>query len=49
MGRETRNFRQTRKGNNSNLAAKNFARVNRQGSWGNKIGNLLKLNNKGGK
>lgn len=45
MGRQTKTFRQTNKAGRADTAAKNYARVNRAGSWG-KIINIFK---KGGK
>lgn len=44
MGRETKTFRQTKKSGSADYSAKNYARINRQGSW--RIPNPFK---KGGK
>ena len=34
MGRDTKNFRQTGNSRNADTNAKNYARINRIGSWG---------------
>jgi len=45
MGRETKNFRQTRRAGTADHAYKSYARTNREGGWG-KLINVFK---KGGK
>lgn len=45
MGRQTKNFRQTNKAGRADTANKNYARVNRAGSWG-KIINIFKRGDK---
>lgn len=44
MGRDTKNFRQTKNARSADNSAKNYSRINREGSW--KIFNIFK---KGGK
>ena len=34
MGRETKTFRQTKRSGSADTNAKNYARIQRQGSWG---------------
>lgn len=45
MGRETRNFRQTRSSRAGSNSARNYAGINRAGHWG-KIVNLFKKEGK---
>lgn len=33
MGRETKTFRQSKKSGSADYSAKNYARIQRQGSW----------------
>lgn len=40
MGRETKTFRQTNKAGRADSANRNYARINRAGSWG-KMSNLI--------
>lgn len=37
MGRETKNFRQTRRSGTADYSAKSYARINRQGSFGRRL------------
>lgn len=37
MGRETKTFRQTKRAGGADYSAKNYARINRQGSWGRRL------------
>ena len=41
MGRETKTFRQTKRAGGADYSAKNYAKINRQGSW-SKIVNVFK-------
>lgn len=34
MGRETKTFRQTKRSGSADYSAKNYGRIQRQGSWG---------------
>lgn len=42
MGRETRNFRQTKRSGGADYSAKSYSQINRKGSWG-KIFTAFKL------
>lgn len=41
MGKETRNFRQTKKARSADINTRNYAQINRMGNW-NKIINIFK-------
>ena len=42
MGRETKNFRQTKRSGSADYSNKAYARTNRAGSWGKKFVNVFK-------
>lgn len=46
MGKETRNFRQTKKARSADYSARNFANINRN-PWHMKIINFIKVRGKG--
>ena len=45
MGRQTKNYRQTKRSGSADTSAKNYARINRSGNWG-KIINVFKKGDK---
>lgn len=45
MGRETKTFRQTKRAGSADYANKNYARINRRGSW-NKVFNRFRKGEK---
>ncbi|MDO8637966.1 MAG: hypothetical protein Q7R43_00180 [Candidatus Daviesbacteria bacterium] len=48
MGRNTQNFRQSKRSISGSQGASNYAQINRSGNWYGKIVNLVKPRGKGG-